>query len=237
MIKELLSEWTLVQNWIFIIFLFCFLINVRVLGSRRKLVSTMFYSLFRKNERDSIFAEPIDNEFASKILLSIQTILLSSLIIYCILIHDTVMDFNTANNLLYIFAGTCLIILFFILIKFLLNTIFGNIFFSGDKVRLWNDTLFSILAVSGLILFIPTLFMFYIEGVYKICYYFVLFYLVILVILTIYKIYEIFFLRKGLFLYFILYLCTLEIMPLFLVYKACFYLFTSMQKGTLWLQM
>ncbi|MCC8144959.1 MAG: DUF4271 domain-containing protein, partial [Bacteroidales bacterium] len=204
MTEELLSEWPKAQNWIFVIFLFCFLINVHVLGARRKMITTLFYSLFRPNEKDSLFTEPVDNEFVSKILLSFQTILLFAIILYCVLIHESLVTFDWVRNMLILVGGAAGILLLFGLIKFLLNYLFGNIFFEREKVRLWNETLFSMLSLSSLFLFIPALIMFYIPAAYFFCYYFVLLYLLFFIFLTIYKIYEIFFLRKRLLLYFIL---------------------------------
>jgi hypothetical protein len=128
-----------------------------------------------------------------------------------------------------------LIIVFFIY-KFLSNILIGNIFFQKENVHLLNYNLFSIISLSGLVLFIPTLLMFYVKEAYYFCFYFNLIYFLFVEVLMVYKIYVIFFHNKGLLLYFILYLCAQEIVSLYLSYRALIYLFTKLQKSTLWLQ-
>lgn len=234
--SELLSSWVQIQNYVFLVFIFCFLICVHVLGARRKMILAMFYRLFRREERENIFFESVNYEFVSKIMLSIQTSVLLSIFFYCVLIHKSLLEIGSLKSA-FIFLGTItIIILLFILFKFILNSLFGIIFFNKEKVRLWNESFFSMFSLNSLVLFIPVLIMFFGRNIYIYCYYFILIDLFFFMLLTIYKIYEIFFLGKRLPLYFILYLCTLEIMPLFLLYKVYSYLFISMQEGTLWLQ-
>jgi len=234
--NEQLSEWPIVQNWGFILFLFCFFISIQFLR-KEKLLFSMQESLFRAKERQNVFTVLVNNELSIKLLMCLQTIILFSVVIYHIFSNTTDLQIDSAEQLFAYFGVVSLALLLFFLCKFLFNILIGNIFFPKEKIQLWNDNFLSIISLSGLVLFIPTLLMFYIKETYLFCYYFYIIYSILVVFLMIYKIYVIFFQDKSLLLYFILYLCAHEIVPLYFLYRVLGYLFITMQKGTLWLQM
>jgi hypothetical protein len=237
MIEEVISEWPVAQNWGFVLFLFCFFISMQLLGKRIRLFSSMLHGIFRERNRQSIFTEPVDNEFLTKILLCLQTVILTAIIIYCTLFHSKDIPFETiAQQLFWTLGSVSLLIIIFFLYKFASNVLIGNVFFPKENVLLLNFNLFSIISLSGFVLFIPTLLMFYVSNAYYFCFYFNIIYFLFIEILMIYKIYVIFFHHKSLLLYFILYLCAQEIVPLYLSYKALDYLIFMMQNGTLWSQ-
>jgi hypothetical protein len=222
--EELLSEWPLAQNWIFVLFLFCFFISMQSLGASGKLLSSMLYSLFRGKDRQSIFSEPVDNEWISQIILSLQMVILSAVIIYCTIAHVGYFRFETVAQLLRWIGGISALIIVFVLYKFLTNLLTSFIFFQKDSMHLWNDNFFSILSLSGLVLFVPALLMFYVKEAYSFCFYFSLIYFLFVEVLMFYKIFIIFFQHTSRLLYFILYLCAQEFVPLFLAYKALMYI-------------
>ncbi|MDH8702274.1 hypothetical protein M2138_001634 [Dysgonomonadaceae bacterium PH5-43] len=226
--EELLSEIPIVQNWIFVAFLFCLFLSLPALSKGGRTISSMFQSLFKNDTKDSLFLESAKNELVSKILLILQSIILFSIIAYSVIKTHTYIEINEVNKLHSIILWLGLFGLSFIMTKLILYNIFNNIFFRKEDVAIWNETFSSILSLSGLILFIPTLIMFFEEKAYIYCLIFIVTYLIGSILLTFYKIYSTFFYRKGLLLYFILYLCTLEIMPLYWAYKAFSFLFISM---------
>ncbi|MDR2682543.1 MAG: DUF4271 domain-containing protein [Dysgonamonadaceae bacterium] len=116
--------------------------------------------------------------------------------------------------------GTALIVLVFMLYKFLTYLWVGYVFFSGENIRLWNSCYFSIISLSGVGLFVPALLIFYLPGAYSVCFYFCLLYFLFVKLLMFYKMFIIFFRYKSALLYFILYLCTQELLPLFFALKA-----------------
>jgi hypothetical protein len=122
----------------------------------------------------------------------------------------------------------------FFLYKFLSYTVLGAIFFKKDTVLQWNNDFFSLISLNGIFLFVPTLILFYIETAYIFCTYFMAIYLIFNLFFIFYKIYTLFFQGKQRLLYFILYICTQEIIPLYLVYRGLVYLIA--QKDTIWMQ-
>ncbi|MDR0428009.1 MAG: DUF4271 domain-containing protein [Dysgonamonadaceae bacterium] len=237
MTEELLPEWAAIQNCIFLFFLACLFIDVWVITTYKNPIILLYHDLFKKDERKGIFADTTGHRFFGKFLLSLQTVIIFAIVIYCIAIRpaDPVEEtvYQTISDLLLIIVLLGL----FIIAKFILNALFGSIFFDKESLGLWSDTFFSLLSSGGFILFFPALFMFYIKDVYLFCLFFIVIYSIIAVFLTIYKISTTFFHRKIFSLYFILYLCGLEIIPLFLISKVFMLLFST-QKDTLilWLQ-
>ena len=212
------------NNWGFILFLTCFFIIAYTVSQRAKLLLSMANGLFRNKDRQSIFFEPAGNEFTSKILLGLQTVILGSLIFYCISIHNETFIPESSSQLFLFLGKTALALIVFFIYKFLSYSIIGNIFYKKEAVHLWNDNFFSIICLSGIVLFFPVLIFFYVKQAYFFCYYFILLYSIFILIFTFYKIYALFFHEKERLLYFILYLCAQEIIPLFLLYKVLVYL-------------
>ena len=225
MTEELLSEWPVAQNTLFILFGLCFFACMQFLGSWRKLLTSMLHHLFRQQEQQSIFSQTVNNEFLIKLILCLQTILMSSVIIYCVFDHAGDISFETTTDLFNTLGVTALIILFFVIYKFLTNFGVEFVFFQRENAQMWNNLYFSIVSLSGIVLFIPALLIFYFPKTYYVCAYFALLYFLFVEILVFYKIFKIFFQQKSSLLYFILYLCTQELLPVFFAYKALVYFY------------
>ena len=225
MTEEILSEWPVAKNLLFILFVFCFFASMQFIGSCRRLITSMLHGLFREQDRDSIFSQTVNNEFIIKLVLCLQTILMASILIYCIFFHALDLPFETTSQLVRTLGSTMLIILLFVTGKFLVNLGVELVFFPRENIESWNNLFFSILSLSGIVLFIPALLIFYFPNTYYVCAYSSLLYFLFVKILTFYKIHKIFFQQKRSLLYFILYLCTQELLPLFFVYKALAYFY------------
>ena len=219
-VEKILSQWTIAQNAFFILFLFYFFINMQVLGGSRKLLAPMLHSLFRRRDRQSISSETVNNEFLVKSILCLQTVVMASILIYGRLSHQWDIPFETTGQLVSLLGAIALVILIFILYKLLTNLVIGFIFFQQEDVRLWNNLFFSVICLSGIVLFIPAVLIFYFPKAYYVCFYFFLLYFIVVEIFMISKIFEIFFKQISALLYFILYLCAQVLLPLFFAYKA-----------------
>jgi len=221
------------NNWGFILFFICFFIIVSIINNRNRFLLSMFSGLFRNKDRHNMFYETVANENLNKLFLSLQTVLLISIIFYCYAIHENFLPVNLTQMFIFLGKISWLLTVFF-LYKFLTYFILGNIFFKKETTLQWNDDFLSILSLNGIFLFLPVLILFYVESAFYICMYFFTFYLILNLFFIFYKIYTLFFQGKRLLLYFILYLCAQEIMPLYLVYRGIVYLIE--QKDTIWMQ-
>ena len=231
---EVLSEWSIAQNWGFVFFAISFFITIR-LTQKQGLTLALWKSSFPQNGQSDLSSSPINTDFIGKFFLCLQAVFLFSIAIYSSLANTADMRSETLNPMFGLIGLTILGVLLFIGAKFLLNTLVGSIFFPIECVQRWNDNLFSLLSFSGLVLFIPTVCLFYIEKSHSFFLYFILIYFILIACWTIFRIYIIFFQQKSLLLHFILYLCAQEIAPLYLLYRGLVYVFTTNQIGLLWL--
>ena len=221
------------NNWGFILFFSCFFIIVSIIGNRNNFLSSMFSCLFRNKDRHNMFYETITNETLNKFFLSLQAILLTSIILYCYAVHEGFLQVTGLTQML-IFIGKCsMVLIIFFVYKFFAYSAIGAIFFRREIVQQWNDDYFSLISLNGVLLFFPTLILFYVETAYTFCLYFMILYFIFNLLFIFYKLYTLFFQKKQRLLYFILYLCTQEIIPLYLVYRGFVYLIT--QKDTIWM--
>jgi hypothetical protein len=225
--EQLLSEWPMVQNGLFFLFLSIFFVTASLLGSNRLLFASMFRCLFREREKDNPFPDIIHDEFVGKLVLCLQAVLTASVLVYCILSHLLPLPFESANHFLYLFAITVALLLFALLYKFLTYLWIEYIFFSKEDAQLWNSQYFAIISLSGIALFLPAMLIFYWTEAFQACFYISLLYLLFVKVLMSYKIYTIFFQQKSPLLYFILYLCGQELLPLFFVAKALVYFYST----------
>jgi len=221
------------NNWGFILFFICFFIIVSVIGKRNKFVLSMFSELYRNKDRQNMFKETLTNETLNKYVLSFQTVILVSIVIYCYATHAYLLSMNSLAQMLLFVGKIVLLLVAFLVYKSLSYSIVGAIFFKKESVIQWNSDFFSLISLNGILLFLPTILLFYVEAAYTVCIYFMFFYLIFNLFFIFYKTYTLFFPGKQGLLYFILYLCSQEMIPLYLVYRGVVYLIA--QKDTIWM--
>ena len=215
------------NNWGFILFLICFLVIVSIIGNRNNFFLSLFGRLYRSKDRNSMFYETVANETFNKLFLCLQAILLLSIIIYCYAVHGHFLSITSLTEMFILIGKISLVLIVFLLYKFLTYSMAGAIFFKKEAVIQWNDDFFSLISLNGIFLFLPTLIIFYVESAYIFCIYFTVFYLILNLFFIFFKTYTLFFHQKQHLLYFILYLCAQEIIPLYLVYRGLVYLITQ----------
>jgi hypothetical protein len=220
------------QNMGFILFLVCFFILIYQVGKNSKLLLAMADKLFGNRTQTTSY-EIFTSASPNILLFWIQTIILTSVIIYCHALNKGIFQLESPSEMFIFLGFTVLLLIFFIAYKYLTYSLIGYIFFNREAKQQWNGTFSSAICLSGSFLFFPTLILFYIGKMYTFGIYFVLLYFIFIQIILLYRQFMLFFNKKRSLLYFILYLCTQEIIPLFLLYKGFVYLF-FMQKDGLW---
>ena len=233
LINNPISEKNAVNNLGFILFFICFFVIVSIISSGNKFFISLFSRLYRNNDRHSMFYETLTHESLSKALLCLQTTLLFSIILYCYAVNEFSLSIATLSEMLLFILKTSLLLIVFLLYKFLAYSAIGVIFFKKEAVIQWNNDFFSLISINGILLFLPALALFYVEKLYVFCIYFIALYLILNLFFVFYKIFTLFFYKKQHLLYFILYLCAQEMIPLYLVYRGFVYLIT--QQGTIWM--
>ncbi len=211
---QLRSDW-MVTTLIFI----CFILISYVLMRGSKYIENQFTSFFSQKERNGLFNVSTSSEVRYKIVLVIQTCMLSGFCIY-----DYFSDVN-----LYLFSiipHYLLLILFivevalYVLIKWLAYTYVNWIFFYKIKRKIWIDSFFSVIVWCGFLLFPIVLLIIYFDLYPQISAYLLLIVIIIAKILLFYKCFSNFFNKfYGIF-HLILYFCALEIVPDLLLWKG-----------------
>ncbi|MDL2241724.1 DUF4271 domain-containing protein [Bacteroidales bacterium OttesenSCG-928-L03] len=219
-----ISDLNEIRNGSFILFLFCFFILSYFLSKRASLLRMMFDELFRKKDSSRMFSPPEGNTFGNKLLLCFQALVLYTFSLYSLIrIRLPELIPNLEEYWLFL-ACLFVLILCFILYKYLTTQLIAYVFFEKEQRKQWNSCFFSAIGLSGIVLFLPSLLMGFSESAFLICFYLAGLTLFLMAILLIFKTFVIFFQRKHSLLYFILYLCAQELIPLYLSYRGFIYL-------------
>jgi len=208
---QFLPDWT---TWI-ILFLFLLLAFIR--SSSEIYLSQIFQSAFNKKAANRLFNEKVNTLFHTSFLLDLFYVMVTGLFIYQAVNHFS--EFSSDEAIIY--CGLIFLAFsFYVLIKFAAYRICGAIFDTASETSEYIFHAKTGNRIIGLILFPIVLFLFLLDGKYtEILLYFGI---VLTLILSIIKI------LRGMIIiaqkvfpvyYMILYLCTLEILPLLIVGK------------------
>ena len=157
------------------------------------------------------------SEFRYQFFLVIHTCLLWALLCFLYVQENVAQTFilKSPYHLIALFAGSFLV---YYLLKALLYTIINQIFFDGKKNEQWLKSQLFLVAMMGIVLLPLVLLLSYFDLSLHNAVIYALVVLILVKILTFYKCHVIFFSRNALSLQFILYLCALEIVPLFVFF-------------------
>ena len=222
-------------DWIFGIFLICFVFLSSIIGKKIQILPATIREFFTVKKRESIFSDTTD-EWYGKLVLCFQTCLLLSLFLgrYFSYNANIILD-SPVKMIVLVLLFTFVLCIFFIL-KWAMYYIVGLVFFDKSSLQTWIGNFFSLLAFTGIFFFIPVLLYFYTNTAYNFFFFFILTSLILFEILIIYKLIVLFFYKQKLSLHLFLYLCGQEIIPLFFLWKITVYVFNNfVEKSALWL--
>lgn len=217
--SELVPQLLRANDWITGILLCGFLLTAYIFSQKRQMMLLGLRNLIFTKERNSIFSEQTTGEVNCKLLLLLQTSLFTAIIAIDYFTRENtfqgVMPSITTLLMLY----TSAIILFYIL-KWCLYLFVNWIFFDESKNSLWLNSYFFIHSIFGVLFFPIILLSIYFNLPTSVSWFFYLFILILLYFLLIYKCFCIFFNKKYGAFYLIMYFCTLEILPILLLWKG-----------------
>ncbi|MDR1372629.1 MAG: DUF4271 domain-containing protein [Dysgonamonadaceae bacterium] len=213
------------NNSVFLLFLPSFFIFVYQIGTRKKMLLEMFEDLLHKNSGKSIFRENTGREILIKTLFCCQTLYLASLTLFITALRsDKPLNIQSSDIFRCTIYLACIFIAF-ILSKIFLNLTVGTVFFDRKSVRQWNSNIISILILSGTALFLPALFLYFTKNSGNLLIILLIILLILIAITITVRLYLIFFSKNNRLFYFILYLCAMEIIPFYLLYKSIMIIF------------
>ncbi len=203
------------EDWVAaVLFLLFLLIVIAQLSSRNLIVGSFTDLMKHPGKKDST----IKNTFAdylSRNLLILISISVFSLIICTGLTQQPSVEFDQYFR---IWAAT----LGFVLLKYISMRLVGYIFLGQEKTRVGINTYFSILSVAGLLLYpVIGLKIYFLNGAHSSVFDTISLIISTLIILLIaVKIFQIFYHKMLDIFYIMLYLCTLEFIPLTIMFQV-----------------
>ena len=203
------------ESWVFGTFLFLFVILLISALRGSAWITESISTFFQVKERSSIFSKTTINNFQSRILLTFFSTGVFGLYAYY-LYFEPQSGFHISTYMLF-----CLIIGAFLLFKFIFFQLIGYVFLDSTQLKLARESYFNVIYYLGIVLFPLLIFQIYFPphlnhftGIISlvIC--------IIAAILIIAKLFQIFFRKIVASFYILLYLCTLEILPLIILFLA-----------------
>lgn len=206
-------------DWVTGIILGCFLLTAYVFGVSKYILIRQVRDFFHTRRRNNLFDQETAGELHCRLLLIFQTCLLVSVL----LLHhygEEGCPPDFARLVPWRLGGYTLLLLFYALFKWGMYRFINWIFFDKIQSNLWIDSYYFIASVCGILLFPLVLLAVYFDlaPFYTDLCGLILFILVNLLLL--YKGFCIFFNKiHGVFFLFV-YFCTLEMIPLLLLWKG-----------------
>lgn len=209
------------QTIVFFLFLLCFVLFAFVFKREGTAVMGNFYSIFSSGNRhrESIYKGQVTaTETWGEVFLMFQAMTILSIILFAFSWNSGLAGMSLKNSLYFLGGAFVLLGLFFGL-RFLMYKAIGSFMFSLH-INAWIERYFWIVELMGVLSFLPAMFYVYVHEFASIAL-FVLFALFILSRLVIIVLLLIFFVKNKIgILYFIVYLCGVEIAPYLFVYRG-----------------
>ena len=209
------------DDFIAIILLCCFLLTSIILERGKKNLFQKMKDFISHRERNSIFDTSTASDLRYSMVLAIQTSVLSGIVILNYFLDATPKLFNhlPPHIILSVYIGICIL---YIIIKWVIYSILGWIFFDRSTRRGLLESYSTLVYFVGFMLFPICLLLIYYDLEFDSLLFLGLSLIVFIKILMLYK-WVMYFLKHfhGLFLL-ILYFCALEILPCLLLYQGLF---------------
>ena len=203
------------ESWVFVLlFILFFLLVYAILQSSGFIIDTV-KTFFQVKERSSIFSKATVNDSRSRFFLIVFSISVLSMYAYCV-VHGQNTGFMFKE-----YACFWVITAIFFALKNLIFDVMGYVFLAPVSKKMTKDSYFNVLSILGIVMYPLLILQIYIPNNYTniveitglvVC--------VIACILVIIKLFQIFFRKIVASFYILLYLCTLEFLPLFLLYQV-----------------
>lgn len=210
----------------FLFFVGCFLLFSLFYRSERNTLFAHFRNVFGIRKRtSSIYKDQVTiGEIWTEIFLLFQTMLVFSMVTFVLFWDQGVADMFPSNRNL-CFLGIFLVLVFFVFFRYLGYYFLGTVFFP-IKIRNWLEKYLQIVEMIGVLGFFPAFFYIFLPEIRTVflILLFIIFFMSRLAIIV--AVLNIFVKNKIGFLCFIVYLCSVEILPYFLLYTGLVSLIT-----------
>lgn len=209
-----------IQSIFFLLFAFCFVILAFWFNQEGPTLAANFRNIFFGGVRNrTIFKEEITTTGVwSEVFLIFQTILILTIIFFTYSWDKGIADLSLKTvgfTFLAIFLGILLVVG----IKFLVYKLIDYIFTEWG-IGEWTEKYFRIIELSGILIFIPAMFYVFVPEYSMIALFLLIIIFFIILMVIFWNLLNIFAKNKVGLLNYFLYLCAIEIVPFFLIYKG-----------------
>jgi len=205
------------QSWFTLLLILQFFVYAYVFIRFRKFWVENIKGLFYIKERISFFADSSLKDNRQTMYLCLFAFINLSVFLY-LFIAD---NYNySPTNVISILLFFAIVSIFFIL-KYFISKFVGYVFFAWqNELKLYENNLFTAVSLLGILLYINNLFLLY-SSFEDLTFFYILggCVLLIFVLLKMFLLLKYFYTQLYFYFYFILYLCTLEILPIVLLYQ------------------
>jgi hypothetical protein len=203
------------ESWVFIALFFLFAFLVFSVTRSSGLITDSIKTFFQVKERSSIFSKASVTDSRFRVFLIVFAVFVISLFAY-LNFFQIKSSFSVIKYLEFVLVTSG-----FIGFKILSFELMDYVFLDNKSARLAKESYFNVLSFLGMLLFPILVSQIYVSvGFVKISNDFGLFAIILAYTLIIIKLFQIFFHKIVAFFYILLYLCTLEILPFFILYRA-----------------
>ena len=220
MIRPFMAQYSSI---LFLVFTFCFVLTALVFSKSGRALASNFGFIFSAGNRNKNISESVTTSDAwGHIFFIFQTLLLYSIFFFDLALKEiTVFTFTSEYLMLFGIIFAALFVYAFI--KYVVYKAIGALLLETNSndiidVYLW------ILYLSGVLTFIPLLFYFYVPEVKLYALILIIGIFIIGRVIIAFKAYSLFLKYHIGILYFFVYLCAIEIMPYFIIYKAIIFI-------------
>lgn len=222
------------EDVIFSILLFLmFLFAISVHFNIKSFINIFYIALFNRTRRNSDIT--IYNNIFLTVVLTFQTLALLSLFIVHYAYDSNCISYNFKESTLTItlLLSYIYILFYYLCRRFIYKTIIF-IFAPPDYYKQWAPNYNSIMAIMGILMYIPVVWQLAIRGTTIACVFIFISIYILSRFAIIYKSIRLFSTKKIDFFHLSLYLCANEIAPLWIMYKGIIYLYNFIEKSAIW---
>ncbi|MDR0989637.1 MAG: DUF4271 domain-containing protein [Prevotellaceae bacterium] len=207
------------DDGILLLLLFCFLLSAYALARSQRLLVQLAKNFLLNRERISIFANFTSADMRYQVVLILQTCLLCGLclFLYFIRARPALIADAPPYRLLFFYVAACAT---YLLMKWLVYTLLGWIFFDKAKIAHWMESYSTLLYYLGLVLFPLALMLIYFNLPLQTAAIIGLSVLILMKILIFYKWLKLFCQSWYGCLLLIVYFCALEMIPYLMIYQG-----------------
>jgi len=198
------------------------------------LLEKMLHELVSLKERQNLFNTVTRESVFFNVFMRFQALFLCTIILFLVFSRIEEDRYQDIYQMLTMFLAFFIVLILIYLFKRFLYYIYCRVFSSEGKYKLWNTTYHTLFYFWGILLYLPVIWLMLDREHFICALILTILFFVTLRLTTIHTKIRIIYDKNIGFLYFILYLCALEIVPLLFLYESLTYLHHIIVSSIIW---